>query len=382
MATMKEVLFRPETDRESIHRDFQPAVRPQQAIIAEPAFVQMIRLERRRAERSGHFFILALVSGHGLLQEDRNLVMGDVAAAIASTARETDMLGWYEDPAILGILMTEITKVDTSTIDLIKSKLSAALRQTLNYETYLRLNIVLRVFPNEVDAPTDAQEMLLLYPDLQDPHDPKRQHRKLKRTIDIAGSVFGFLLFLPAFAVIAILIKLTSVGPILFCQRRVGQYGKEFTFYKFRTMYADNDPQIHREYVTRLIAGGAAIPHSTKVFKLTNDPRITPLGKILRKTSLDELPQFANVLMNQMSLVGPRPPVPYEYERYQRWHKRRILELKPGLTGLWQLKGRSRTTFDQMVRMDLKYSREESLWMDLKIILQTPAAMIFGRGAC
>jgi lipopolysaccharide/colanic/teichoic acid biosynthesis glycosyltransferase len=115
---------------------------------------------------------------------------------------------------------------------------------------------------------------------------------------------------------------------------------------------------------------------------LTNDPRITPLGRFLRRTSLDELPQFFNVLLNDMSLVGPRPPLAYEYEKYSTWHKRRVLELKPGMTGLWQVEGRSHTTFDDMVRMDIRYSRARNLWLDLKIMIQTPAAMISGRGAC
>jgi lipopolysaccharide/colanic/teichoic acid biosynthesis glycosyltransferase len=200
--------------------------------------------------------------------------------------------------------------------------------------------------------------------------------------MDIFGSLAALIAFLPAFAIIALLVKLTSKGPVLFCQKRVGQYGREFNFFKFRTMYVDNDSEIHREYVTKLIAGGADLGQGKGVYKLVNDPRVTTLGRFLRKTSLDELPQFVNVLKNDMSLVGPRPPLPYEYERYKVWHKRRVLELKPGLTGLWQVKGRSRTTFDEMVRMDIKYASTSSLWVDLKILLQTPAAMFSGRGAC
>jgi lipopolysaccharide/colanic/teichoic acid biosynthesis glycosyltransferase len=199
--------------------------------------------------------------------------------------------------------------------------------------------------------------------------------------MDICGSLLAIIVFLPAFAVIAILVKLTSRGPVLFCQKRLGEYGKEFCFYKFRTMYVNNDSRIHREYVAKLIAGGGNAGQGKGVYKLVNDPRITPLGRFLRKTSLDELPQFVNVLMNDMSLVGPRPPLPYEYERYQTWHKRRVLELKPGLTGLWQIEGRSRTTFDEMVRMDLRYAETRSLWVDLKILAQTPAVMLSGRGA-
>jgi lipopolysaccharide/colanic/teichoic acid biosynthesis glycosyltransferase len=145
-------------------------------------------------------------------------------------------------------------------------------------------------------------------------------------------------------------------------------------------MSTDSDPRIHQEYVAKLIAG--EVSGSAGVYKLVNDPRITPLGRFLRKSSLDELPQFFNVLKSDMSLVGPRPPLPYEFERYRTWHKRRVLELKPGLTGLWQVEGRSRTTFDEMVRMDLRYATQQSFWFDLKILLQTPSAMFSGRGAC
>ena len=114
---------------------------------------------------------------------------------------------------------------------------------------------------------------------------------------------------------------------------------------------------------------------------MTNDPRVTPLGRFLRKTSLDELPQFINVLKGDMSLVGPRPPIPYEFENYDTWHRRRVLEAKPGITGLWQVMGRSRTTFDEMVRLDLQYIRDQSFWLDLKILVKTPVAVLSGSGA-
>ena len=135
--------------------------------------------------------------------------------------------------------------------------------------------------------------------------------------------------------------------------------GKEFDFLKFRSMYTGNNPEIHRKYVESLIQGnqeGAA-----GVFKIQNDPRVTKLGHFLRKTSLDELPQFLNVLKGEMSLVGPRPPIPYEMENYSTWHRRRVFEVKPGITGLWQVEGRSRTTFDEMVRLDIRYIKEQSL---------------------
>jgi len=173
---------------------------------------------------------------------------------------------------------------------------------------------------------------------------------------------------------------------VLFRQKRIGEHGTPFTFLKFRSMYVNNDSSEHREYVRQLIEGKAdkkpANGNGAGVFKLTNDPRITPVGKFLRRSSLDELPQLLNVLHGEMSLVGPRPPVPYEVEAYATWHRRRLLEAKPGITGLWQVYGRSRVEFDDMVRLDLRYARECSPLLDLKILLQTPKAVIGGDGAC
>jgi lipopolysaccharide/colanic/teichoic acid biosynthesis glycosyltransferase len=150
-------------------------------------------------------------------------------------------------------------------------------------------------------------------------------------------------------------------------------------------MYVNNDASEHKLFVQQLIAGNAASKGSDKtgpaVYKLTKDRRITQVGGFLRKTSLDELPQFWNVLRGEMSLVGPRPPVGYEVEAYDIWHRRRLLEAKPGITGLWQVNGRSRVTFDEMVRLDLRYAKTWSPWMDVKILLRTPAAVVFGDGA-
>jgi lipopolysaccharide/colanic/teichoic acid biosynthesis glycosyltransferase len=195
----------------------------------------------------------------------------------------------------------------------------------------------------------------------------------------------ALVLLSPLFILISAAIKLTSKGPILFKQERVGQFGARFTFLKFRSMYFKNDSKIHEDYVKEFIAGNGGPPDSEKslstLYKLKDDPRVTRLGRLLRKTSLDELPQFINVLKGDMSLVGPRPPVPYEFEAYDRWHRSRLLEAKPGITGLWQVHGRSRTTFDDMVRLDLRYARTCSLWLDLKILLKTPRAVLSGEGA-
>jgi lipopolysaccharide/colanic/teichoic acid biosynthesis glycosyltransferase len=197
------------------------------------------------------------------------------------------------------------------------------------------------------------------------------------------------------FLVIAALIKWTSKGPVFFRQERVGQHAKPFTMLKFRTMRVDAGHELHQQYVSQFIQNGhaktaesrAAEPKpasestSQPVFMIVNDPRVTPLGHFLRRSSLDELPQFWNVLIGEMSLVGPRPPLPYEVKVYKRWHRRRLFVAKPGITGLWQVTGRSRTTFDEMVRLDIRYAKNPSVWTDVKILLATPRAVISGNGA-
>jgi lipopolysaccharide/colanic/teichoic acid biosynthesis glycosyltransferase len=203
--------------------------------------------------------------------------------------------------------------------------------------------------------------------------------------MDIAGSTLMLILCAPVCLIIALAIKTSSKGPVLFKQRRVGQYGQHFTFLKFRSMQVNNDHSVHKEYVTKFIASGAGKQPSNGtgegVYKLTNDSRVTRVGKFLRRTSLDELPQFLNVLKGEMSLVGPRPPIPYELAAYQTWHRRRLLEVKPGITGLWQVTGRSRVTFDEMVRLDLRYATSWSPSLDLTILMRTPLAVLRGEGA-
>ena len=200
--------------------------------------------------------------------------------------------------------------------------------------------------------------------------------------MDIIGSALILVMCAPVLLIIALAIKGSSKGPVFFRQRRVGQYGKPFTFLKFRSMYIDNDSSIHQEYVTQLIAGQAQRNSSNGngggagVYKLTNDPRITRVGAFLRRSSLDELPQLWNVLRGEMSLVGPRPAIPYEVAAYQTWHRRRVLEVKPGITGLWQVSGRCQLKFDEMVRLDLRYAKNWSPWLDIKILLRTPRAVL------
>ncbi len=197
-----------------------------------------------------------------------------------------------------------------------------------------------------------------------------------KRVFDIVVTVISLVFLFIPFLLIAIVIKLTSNGPVFYNHTRIGKDCKPFEFYKFRTMYAGNDDSSHRAFVSELIQGDTG---DKPVKKIENDPRVTPIGRFLRKTSLDELPQLFNVLKGDMSLVGPRPCMPYELEQYQDWHRRR-LSVIPGCTGLWQVAGRSAVDFNDMVILDLFYIDNMSPLFDLRIIFRTLPVMLLAKG--
>ena len=204
---------------------------------------------------------------------------------------------------------------------------------------------------------------------------------KIKHGLDAIFVLPAFLLLLPIFVTIGIAIKLNSHGPVLFRAKAVGRNGKPFCMYKFRSMQVDTGNGVHKEYVTKFINGN--ITHDSGeggVFKITEDERITSIGKFLRKLSLDELPQLINVLKGEMSLVGPRPCLPYEYEVYKDWHKKR-LSIRPGITGVWQVTGRSAVSFEDMVLLDLYYIYNRNIFMDLNILYETIFAVLEKRGA-
>ena len=208
--------------------------------------------------------------------------------------------------------------------------------------------------------------------------------RFTKRVADIVISSAAMLVLSPVWLIVTIIIKYDSPGPVLFRQERVGMDGRIFLCYKFRTMRVDSDDTIHREAYRKNIDGGDAAnagDDEAPVFgKVRNDPRVTRAGRWLRRSSLDEMPQFLNVLKGDMSMVGPRPPIPYEVKEYDIWHRKR-LDMKPGITGLWQVSGRNRLPFDEMVRIDLYYIENWSFWFDLKIMLLTLPAVLRGDGA-
>jgi lipopolysaccharide/colanic/teichoic acid biosynthesis glycosyltransferase len=214
----------------------------------------------------------------------------------------------------------------------------------------------------------------------------------LKRLMDILLAAALVILLLPLLLLIALLIKFDSPGPVIFTQERVGakrqRFGnhrfwvvQSFTFYKFRSMVRDADPSVHEAYIKEFVLGRAQPSvESGGKFKLINDPRVTRVGRFLRKFSLDELPQLLNVLKGDMSLVGPRPVPPYEVAGYQARHHNRFAAW-PGITGWWQVKGRCRVSFEEMIRMDVDYIRNASLWLDLKILFLTIPAVLSRRGA-
>ena len=357
-------------------------------VLGEEAFHRMISIERKRTERSRKPFLLMLLdcgSSNGTRKSGKALE--EVVAALLASTRETDITGWYADGVVIGVMFTDLVFDDKSTIlSTMLSRVSATLRDNLTFEQFNQISISFHFFPDDWDHESEGRPSNpALYPDLSRHHNDRRLLAGIKRTIDIVGSVLALIAFSPILFVIAVAIKATSKGPIFFRQQRVGQHGKLFTFLKFRSMKVDNDSKVHEEYVKKLIAGQAerkaANGNGNGVYKLTDDPRITPLGAFLRRTSLDEMPQFFNVLQGEMSLVGPRPAIPYEVAAYQTWHRRRVLEVKPGITGLWQVEGRSNVSFDEMVRLDLRYAKAWSPWMDIKILLLTPRAVLLGEGA-
>lgn len=357
----------------------------ERVVLNEQAFRRMISLERKRSERSRKPFLLMLLDFGASLPSPRGAkLLTDILDSLTRSVRETDAAGWYEDHSTVGIMFTEIGPDDhTASVKALVARITETLRTSLTLDQFDRISVAFHVFPDDWH-PDDSQKPgnSTLYPDLTERENSRKVSRAVKRAMDIFGSSLALICLAPIFLIIAIAIKLTSKGPIFFRQARVGQYGIPFELLKFRSMHANSSSQTHKEYVHQMIAGVAEKQSSNcgegTVYKLTKDSRITAVGAVLRRLSLDELPQFINVLKGEMSLVGPRPPIDYEVERYELWHRRRLIEAKPGITGLWQVAGRNRIAFDDMVRLDLIYAQNWSPWVDLKILLRTPKAVIEG----
>jgi lipopolysaccharide/colanic/teichoic acid biosynthesis glycosyltransferase len=279
----------------------------------EEYFQNLLCLERKRTERSRKPFLLTLLNIEKVLQgNERNMKVNEISQVLFTTTRETDIKGWFKYDAVIGIISTEINGTDKQVI---KQKILDNLNAFMEREKVDKIHITCYFFPEQRGNGEHAfvEEF---YPDLIKKKKAKKISSGIKRALDITGSIAALIIFSPVFLIIPLLVKFSSKGPVLFRQARVGRYGENFTFLKFRTMYVNNDVSIHQEYVKKFIceqksyADEKANGDKTCTYKIKDDPRITLVGRFLRKTSLDEFPQFINVLKGEMSLVGPRPPIP------------------------------------------------------------------------
>lgn len=346
----------------------------------ESSFHDLLAIERKRAERSKKPFMLLLVDIRTIVgRNPKKSIVNRVLTAIEASSREIDLKGWYEAKRVVGVIYTELS---CECKKLIISKIRTKLADEFSEISTATVELNAIFFPRNGHGATDHEAIARFYPELLDKPLTTMVSLFIKRTIDIIGSLFGLLICSPLFIIIPILIKRDSKGPVFFRQKRVGHCGKTFTFLKFRSMVNNNDSTEHEKFVQELIHPSKPVDAgSTQFFKMMNDRRVTGIGKLLRKTSIDELPQLINVLLGDMSLVGPRPAIPYEVNKYQPWHLQRIFPLKPGITGVWQVRGRSQTTFDTMVRMDIEYIRNWSILLDLKLLCLTPYSVLSAKGA-
>jgi exopolysaccharide biosynthesis polyprenyl glycosylphosphotransferase len=339
-------------------------------------FLEQLRLEKLRAQRSkSTLSIILLTLDKETFGESIN--MREVLDIVRKKTRDTDISGLVNHKTI-GVLLPDTDEKGAKEI----------CEKLVNGNEYPQFSTTTSSYPDHIFESLSKSGSIQAdaFPfELKDSINNSWLKFLLKRGIDIVGSIFGIIILMPVMLITALAIKATSTGPVIFRQIRLGKQGAPFTFYKFRSMYVDMDDQVHREYIRDFING-----HNEKInqgdadeplYKNKSDPRITRVGRFIRKTSIDELPQFFNVLKGNMSLVGPRPPLAYEAEKYQAWHLMRILEMKPGITGLWQVEGRSKTDWDDSVRLDIRYIQNWSLIYDLRILLKTVKIVLKCTGA-
>jgi exopolysaccharide biosynthesis polyprenyl glycosylphosphotransferase len=345
-------------------------------VLPKHYFLKQLEREKRRADRSKAPLSMILFRCDRTADDPASEV-DRLLRVLCNSKRETDLVGYLSDDRIAVLLP------DTGAQGTVALTRKVTVRAGAQSFSAVSATYPARMFEDLRAERNMVHEANLFFP--EGLSDAGAGSYPLKRVLDIVGAAAALLLLSPLMLAIAALVAATSPGPVIFKQSRLGRRGVPFTFYKFRSMHCRADDRIHREYVAKLIAGDLEAVNQGEaakpLYKMKNDPRITRVGRLLRRTSMDELPQLFNVLKGDMSLVGPRPPLPYEAEKYQPWHLRRVLEIKPGITGLWQVNGRSKTSFDDMVRLDLRYLRTCSLPLDLKILFNTARAVVQGEGA-
>ncbi len=335
--------------------------------------------------------------------EGRVLILGgggmarDLARSLTRSARGSTVIVSFVDdrpPEIRSLApfrMREVGDVSDLAAEM-RADLVVVARKDLPREEMVRLSdalvsrgIRVKILSNVFDRlfesiPFETVHGLHL---LQVGETPLRGPRlRLKRLIDLAGTVLGGILILPVLSTIALAIRIGSPGPVFYKQTRIGRRGRPFTMFKFRSMVVHDEDGEHQRYLEDFLKNGAPAgtdEQGQKIYKRADDPRVTRVGHLLRRTSLDELPQLWNVLRGEMSLIGPRPCLPFEYDLYEDWQRRR-LDVTPGMTGLWQVTGRSYVTFEDMVLLDLFYIGNWSLGLDAKILLRTAPVILFGKG--
>ena len=336
-------------------------------ILSAAEFAVAVEHEKRRSERSGEPLSMLLCGLDAKLSRHPGLTQ-HVLDTLSAARRNTDLLG------CLGAGRFALLCPNTG--DAVLPRFRRVMTESAGIGP-LSLEVV--------TYPDDLFEVFATTAPAADGNAPKEAHAfaggsrgyPLKRFVDVSGALLGIALLWPLMLLVWAAVRLTSSGPAIFRQKRLGRGGVPFTFYKFRSMRTGASEALHRDFVSDFIRRQG----DTVACKIKGDPRVTGCGRFLRKTSIDELPQLFNVLKGDMSLVGPRPPIAYEAANYQPWHLRRILEVKPGITGLWQVKGRSKVSFDDMVRMDIQYVRCCCLTYDLRILLKTVLVVLRCDGA-
>jgi lipopolysaccharide/colanic/teichoic acid biosynthesis glycosyltransferase len=344
-------------------------------VLPKSHFVAQLRREMRRADRSQAHLSVAVFRASGETESESATLL----RLLADSKRETDILGQLH-LATAAVVCTDTGEDGVQQFAKKVERLADGFRYEVEVATYPS-----QLFEAITAAPSAPPPDSLF---VSEPVGSSTSEYLLKRPLDILGATIAIALLMPVMLITALLVKLSSPGPVIFRQTRLGRGGRPFAFYKFRSMVAGNDDRIHRDYVKSLIKGendkvdqADDVSRAGPLYKIKADPRITPIGRFIRGTSIDELPQLFNVLKGDMSLVGPRPPLPYEAENYRSWHLRRLLDVRPGITGLWQVEGRSRVTFDEMVRMDLRYMRSCSLGLDLRLLARTVLVVLRCDGA-
>ncbi|MBN1578480.1 MAG: sugar transferase [Chitinispirillaceae bacterium] len=351
------------------------AIKDTYELYKEKYFEDLLFKERKRTERSKRPFVLIIIRINHNFQNKDDTGLHALFGILDECFRKSDIIGWYKSRSVIGIICPE---VPGSMVEALREKVDNVVERTSPLAFRQALAVSYIRFPQN-ESSTTQKLSHIVYGELKEKRLIRIGSDFCKRTMDIIIASLMLVIFLPVMLVAAIAVKLTSPGLVFFRQERVGFRGCTFTFLKFRSMYADNDNSVHKEFVINFIkARNKEMCENAGAFKIVNDRRITSVGRILRKLSIDELPQLINVLLGDMSLVGPRPPIRYEFDAYDIWHRRRVMESKPGITGFWQVHGRSSTSFENMVRMDINYSKYRNMFFDIVLLLKTPLALLKG----